>query len=172
MAVETDRSIPEHHRSGARGESAPQQAGAVWRMLGRLKPPAQRAWLRLLDAAPFRFVRASIARRILVSNMLGLLVLLGGMLWLSQHQAWLITAKVESLKIQGEIIAAAIASNAAIDTDRIAFDQDRQPEIDGRRLLGRDDGFAAMELSLRPDRAAPVLRQIGRAHVLNSSHTS
>jgi two-component system sensor histidine kinase ChvG len=120
-----------------------------------------RLWRELVTDTPLvRFVSATLARRIFVSNLLGLVVLLGGMLWLSQHQAWLIAAKVESLKIQGEIIAAAIASNATIDTDRLAFDQDRLPEADGRRMLHRDDGFVAMELSLRPDRVAPVVRRL------------
>jgi two-component system sensor histidine kinase ChvG len=122
---------------------------------------ASRLWRTLVTDAPLvRFVSATLARRIFVSNLLGLFVLLGGMLWLNQHQAWLISAKVESLKIQGEIIAAAIASNATVDTDRLAFDQDRLPEADGRRMLHRDDGFAAMELSLRPDRVAPVVRRL------------
>lgn len=124
-------------------------------------PVASRLWRTLVTDAPLvRFVSATLARRIFISNLLGLVVLLGGMLWLSQHQAWLISAKVESLKIQGEIIAAAIASNATIDTDRLAFDQDRLPEADGRRMLHRDDGFMAMELSLRPDRVAPVVRRL------------
>ena len=118
------------------------------------------AWRGLRSTGPYRFLSASLARRIFLSNLLGLAVLLGGMLWLSQHQAWLISARVESLKIQGEIIAAAIASNASLDTDRLAFEQDRLPEADGRRMLFREDGFAAMELSLRPDRVAPVLRRL------------
>lgn len=121
---------------------------------------SSRAWAVLRATGPFRFVSASLARRIFISNLLGLVVLVGGVLWLSQHQALLISAKVESLKIQGEIIAAAIASNASIDTDRLAFEQDRLPEADGRRMLHRDDGFAAMELSLRPDRVGPVLRRL------------
>lgn len=114
----------------------------------------------LRNTASYRFFSARLARRIFLSNLLGLVVLLVGMLWLSQHQAWLISARVESLKIQGEIIAAAIASNASVDTDRLAFEQDRLPEADGRRMLFREDGFAAMELSLRPDRVAPVLRRL------------
>jgi two-component system, OmpR family, sensor histidine kinase ChvG len=114
----------------------------------------------LRSTATYRFFSARLARRIFLSNLLGLAVLLGGMLWLSQHQAWLISARVQSLKIQGEIIAAAIASNASVDTDRLAFEQDRLPEADGRRMLFREDGFAAMELSLRPDRVAPVLRRL------------
>jgi two-component system sensor histidine kinase ChvG len=154
MAIETDRSMANQLRNRA------DWAAVHSRLFSRLAPVATRAWTWLLDTRPFRFVLSKLTRRILVSNFLGLIVLLGGMLWLSQHQAWLISAKVESLKIQGEIIAAAIASNASIDTDRLAFDPDRQPEADGRRLLNRDDGFAAMELSLRPDRAGPVLRRL------------
>jgi len=160
MAIETDRSI-------ADGGSIPTRdaMSETW-TIGSGRPTAilsawgARIWRALQGTAIFRFVSASLARRIFISNLLGLAVLLGGMMWLSQHQAWLIGAKVESLKIQGEIIAAAIASNASIDTDRLAFEQERLPEVDGRRMLHRDDGFAAMELSLRPDRVAPVLRRL------------
>src|SRR5262245_52393195 len=154
MAIETDRSGGEASRAAARDvvegwTLAPVKAKAA------ISSIASRLWRTLVTDAPLvRFVSATLARRIFVSNLLGLVVLLGGMLWLNQHQAWLIGAKVESLKIQGEIIAAAIASNATIDTDRLAFDQDRLPEADGRRMLHRDDGFVAMELSLRPDRVA------------------
>lgn len=155
MAIETERPALESGRLSASG----------WvTSLARAEPivsahaTALARWFR--NTGPYRFLSASLARRIFLSNLLGLVVLLGGMLWLSQHQAWLISARVESLKIQGEIIAAAIASNASIDTDRLAFDQDRLPEADGRRMLFREDGFAAMELSLRPDRVAPVLRRL------------
>ena len=131
-------------------------AEAVAGALGRL-------WSRLNESGPFRFVSATLARRIFVSNLLGLLVLLGGMIWLSQHQAWLITAKRESLRVQGEIIAAAIAASATIDTDRLIFDPERLPEVEGARLPYRDDAFAAVELSLRPDRVGPVLRRLIQA---------
>lgn len=160
MAIETDRSGGDASRMAAREvvegwAQAPVRAKAVASSI------ASRLWRTLVADAPLvRFVSATLARRIFISNLLGLVVLLGGMLWLNQHQAWLISAKVESLKIQGEIIAAAIASNATVDTDRLAFDQDRLPEADGRRMLHRDDGFVAMELSLRPDRVAPVVRRL------------
>ncbi len=163
MAIETDRPGVDASRVTARDAVpgwtlAAASAKAMLRSAGSL---ASRVWRVLVTDTPLvRFVSATLARRIFVSNLLGLVVLLGGMLWLSQHQAWLIAAKVESLKIQGEIIAAAIASNATIDTDRLAFDQDRLPEADGRRMLHRDDGFVAMELSLRPDRVAPVVRRL------------
>lgn len=159
MAIETDRLAPDSGRL-AGGDAMAGWTSASGRLVRKVQDAAAAAWTALRSTVPVRFVSASLARRIFVSNLLGLVVLVGGMLWLSQHQAFLISAKVESLKIQGEIIAAAIASNASIDTDRLAFDQDRLPEADGRRILHRDDGFAAMELSLRPDRVAPVLRRL------------
>ncbi len=119
-----------------------------------------RAWDWLKRTRLFQFFTASLARRIFVANLIGLTVLVGGMLWLSQHQAWLITAKRESLRVQGEIIGAAMAASAAVDTDRLTFDPDRLPEVDGGKLPYRDDRFAAFELSLRPDRVGPVLRRL------------
>lgn len=122
-----------------------------WRYLDTHGP------LRKLFAALTR----TLARRIILANLLGLMVLVGGMTWLSQQNAWLITAKYESLKIQGEIIASAIASSALVEREgRLAFDPDRLPELDGVRMPFRDDGFAAMELSLRHERVIPVLRRL------------
>lgn len=159
MATETERPSANDRRVSAFDPALGWKASVI--ELGSAIPAhASNIWRGLRNTGPYRFLSASLARRIFLSNLLGLAVLLGGMLWLSQHQAWLISARVESLKIQGEIIAAAIASNASLDTDRLAFEQDRLPEADGRRMLYREDGFAAMELSLRPDRVAPVLRRL------------
>ena len=109
---------------------------------------------------PYRFFTASLARRIFVSNLLGLLVLLVGIFWLSNHHDWLIAAKRESLRVQGEIVAAAVAANASLETDRITFDPERLTEAQGARFPFRDDAFAAFELSLRPDKVGPVLRRL------------
>ena len=132
------------------------QQPLVDRVLGLLT----RFWERFKETRLYRLVTATLARRIFVANLLGLLVLICGMLWLSQHQAWLITAKRESLKVQGEIIAATIAANASVDTDRLTFEPDRLPEVEGRKAPYRDDGFATFELSLRPDRVGPVIRRL------------
>jgi two-component system sensor histidine kinase ChvG len=117
---------------------------------------------RFLDThGPLRKLFATLARRIVLANLLGLMVLVGGMIWLSQQHAWLITAKYESLKVQGEIIASAIASSALVEREgRLSFDPERLPELDGVRVPFRDDGFAAMELSLRHERVIPVLRRL------------
>jgi two-component system sensor histidine kinase ChvG len=107
-----------------------------------------------------RFVTRTLQRRIIFANTIGLAILLGGIFYLSQYHAWLIDAKRESLRAQGEIIAAAIAANASVETDRIVLDPDRLPEIDGAKSPFRDDGFAALRLSIAPERVTPILRRL------------
>lgn len=115
---------------------------------------------RLLHSRAFGLVTGSLLRRIFVSNLLGLLILVGGILYLSKQNVWLIDAKRESLKSQGEIIAAAIAANASVETERIVLDPDKLPEVEGALIPFRDDGFAALQLSIRPERVTPILRRI------------
>ena len=107
-----------------------------------------------------RFFTRTLQRRIILANTIGLVILLGGIFYLSQYHAWLIDAKRESLRAQGEIIAAAIAANASVETGRIVLDPDRLPEIDGSRSPFRDDGFAALQLSIAPERVTPILRRL------------
>jgi two-component system sensor histidine kinase ChvG len=107
-----------------------------------------------------RFFTRSLQRRIILANFIGLIILLGGMVYLSQYHAWLIDAKRESLRAQGEIIAAAIAANASLETGRIVLDPDRLPEIEGAKSPFRDDGFAALQLSIAPERVTPILRRL------------
>ena len=115
----------------------------------------------LLTSGPLiRFVTKTLQRRIIFANMIGLAILLGGIFYLSQYHAWLIDAKRESLRAQGEIIAAAIAANASIETGRIVLDPDRLPEVEGAKSPFRDDGFAALQLSIPPERVAPILRRL------------
>lgn len=115
----------------------------------------------LLTTGPLiRFVSRTLQRRIIFANTIGLTILLGGIFYLSQYHAWLIDAKRESLRAQGEIIAAAIAANASVETDRIVLDPDRLPEVEGARSPFRDDAFAALQLSIPPERVAPILRRL------------
>ena len=126
-----------------------------------------RDWLQriglydVLTSGPLiRFVTKTLQRRIIFANTIGLAILLGGIFYLSQYHAWLIDAKRESLRAQGEIIAAAIAANASVETGRIVLDPDRLPEIEGARSPFRDDGFAALQLSIAPERVTPILRRL------------
>ena len=66
----------------------------VLRWLGQLK--------RLLELTIF----SSLARRIVVLNLAGLAVMVIGILFLNQWRTGLIEARVQSLRVQGEIIAA------------------------------------------------------------------
>ena len=120
--------------------------------------------LRLYDLLTFgpllRFLTRTLQRRIILANTIGLAILLGGIFYLSQYHAWLIDAKRDSLRAQGEIIAAAIAANASVETGRIVLDPDRLPDIDGAKSPFRDDGFAALQLSIAPERVTPILRKL------------
>ncbi len=110
-----------------------------------------------------RFFSESLARRIFFSNVVGLGVLLVGMYFVSHQNALLITAKRDSLQVQAEIIAAAIAANASVSTNDLTFDTGRQPEVATVKAPFRDDGFAALddlELSIRPDQVGPVIRKL------------
>jgi two-component system sensor histidine kinase ChvG len=107
-----------------------------------------------------RLVTRTLLRRIVFANVIGLATLLGGIFYLSQSHVWLIEAKRESLQAQGEIIAAAIAANASIETGRIILDPEKLPEAEGPRAPFRDDGFSALQLSLAPERVTPILRRL------------
>lgn len=156
MALDTDRSqpAPRPWLGGREG----------WQQLSLLAAPLMESASvlakRVARSRLMRPITGTLLRRIIVSNLLGLLILVGGILYFSQHNAWLIEAKRESLKSQGEIIAAAIAANASVETERIVLDPDRLPEVGGAMIPFRDDGFASLQLSIRPERVVPILRRM------------
>jgi two-component system, OmpR family, sensor histidine kinase ChvG len=78
-------------------------------------------------------------------------------LYVSQYHAQLIDAKRASLRAQGEIIAAAIAANASLETGSIVLDPNRLPEVEGSQGRLQDDAFAALQLPLS---VAPILRKL------------
>lgn len=136
---------------------------ATARLLRRLKsdqPLATRVagWLARSPVA--RFVSANLWRRIFIANMMSLLIVLLGFHFFWPEQKWVIDAKRDSLKTQGEIIAAAIAANATVDAEGMALDAYKLPDGEISRAPYRDDGFAALELSIRPERVTPVLRRL------------
>lgn len=106
-----------------------------------------------------RFIRASLRRRILVSNILGLLGLLVGMLYLSLSHAWLLDAKIEVVRTLSRITAESIAYRAVNDNRGAMFDPNRLPES-SPALVRRDDAFAALELPISPERATPILKKL------------
>ena len=82
---------------------------------------ARRAWQFFV-----RLSFSSLTRRIIFLNLTGLVALVIGILYLSQFRAGLIDARIQSLLVQGEIMAGAIAASATIETDSsITIDPER-----------------------------------------------
>jgi two-component system sensor histidine kinase ChvG len=132
---------------------------ALWRLWGGFVAEAGKGITgvsRLLGSTVF----GSLTRRIIVLNLVALAVLVTGILYLNQWRAGLIDARVQSLRVQGEIIAAAIAASATVDSDVI--------QVDPERLLQLNAGGASplsyfdpnLEFPISPERVAPLLRNL------------
>ena len=103
----------------------------------------------------------SLTRRIVFLNVAGLLALVIGILYLSQFRAGLIDARVQSLMVQGEIVASAIAASATVESDGSFADPDRLLELQPGESYGpSDDGLTGLEFSINPERIAPALRRL------------
>jgi two-component system, OmpR family, sensor histidine kinase ChvG len=63
-----------------------------------------------------RWPVSPLTRRILAVNVLALALLAGGFLYLGKYQASLIGQRIESLKTQGEVFAAALGEGAVLDS--------------------------------------------------------
>ncbi len=104
---------------------------------------------------------SSLTRRILLLNLAALAALVGGTLYLNQFRAGLIDARVDSLLTQGQIIAAAIAAQAGVDTDAITIDPDDLLELQaGESASPFDVGEGAADFPINPERVAPLLRRL------------
>ena len=94
-------------------------------------------------------------------NLAGLAVLVIGILYLNQWRAGLIDARVQILRVQGEIIAAAIAASATVDSDVITVNPDRLLELQGGDTVSPLSFFdPALEFPINPERVAPLLRNL------------
>ncbi|MEZ5843620.1 MAG: stimulus-sensing domain-containing protein [Hyphomicrobiaceae bacterium] len=110
--------------------------------------------------ALIRFDTSSLRRRIVLANVAGLIVLLVGWLVLAENQDGPIEAKRESLEAQGRLIAAAIVSNAKVDNRDIVLDPEKLATTGPAPVPFRDDGFAALEMTIGPERVAPLLSRM------------
>ncbi len=102
---------------------------------------------------------SSLTRRIVVLNLGGLVALLAGFLYLNQFREGLIDARAQSLQTQGEIIAAAVAASATIDTDSITIDPEKLLKLAPGESAS-DGSLPALEFSLNPERVGPLLRRL------------
>lgn len=118
---------------------------------------------RKAKAPRVRFaVFSSLTRRILILNLVGLVALVTGILYLNQFREGLIDARVQSLLVQGEIIAGAIVASATVeDGNTIVIDPERLLELRaGESLSVFDDTLSSLEFPINPERVAPVLRRL------------
>ncbi len=122
-------------------------------------------WLLMVGAQIRRALEltifSSLARRIIVLNLAGLAVLVVGILFLNQWRTGLIEARVQSLRVQGEIMAAAIAASATVDSDVITVNPDRLLELQGNDSVSSLSFFDPnLEFPINPERVAPLLRNL------------
>ena len=125
--------------------------------LGKRRAVALRAFWRGVMS---RFA-SPLTRRIILLNLGGLFALLIGFLYLNQFREGLIDARIQSLQTQGEIIAAAIASSATVDTDAITIDPEKLLKLAPGQSYGVDqESRQDLEFSINPDRVGPLLRRL------------
>ncbi|MGO9357629.1 MAG: stimulus-sensing domain-containing protein [Xanthobacteraceae bacterium] len=123
-------------------------------------------WRRPLDwfsrAGQFFFALSfsSLTRRIVSLNLAGLIALVASILYLSQFRAGLIDARAQSLLVQAEIIASAIAASATVETNTITVDPDRLAELKPGESYGPQEDPSALDFPINPERVAPVLRRL------------
>src|SRR5690242_1225102 len=121
-------------------QSEPKRAGAPRRLL---------RWVWQFFVAQSS---SSLTRRIVFLNLAGLAALLVGVMYLSQFRAGLIDARVQSLLVQSEIIAGAIAASATVETDAVTIDPDRLLELQAGESYGPDDSLSGIEFPINPER--------------------
>ncbi|RVN78443.1 HAMP domain-containing protein, partial [Sinorhizobium meliloti] len=123
----------------------------------------QRRW-----AHPFTLIRrlfgnavfSSLTRRIVFFNLVALVVLVGGIMYLNQFREGLIDARVESLLTQGEIIAGAISASASVDTNSITIDPEKLLELQAGESITPLPSDEDLEFPIIQERVAPVLRRL------------
>jgi two-component system, OmpR family, sensor histidine kinase ChvG len=91
----------------------------------------------------------------------GLFTLLIGILYVTQLRQGLIDARLQSLSAQGNIIAAAIAASASVETDAITLDPDKLLDLKiGESARLQDEAAQGFEFAINPEQVGPVLRRL------------
>ena len=105
------------------------------------------------------FTPNSLTARIALINILGLMILASGILYFNQSRQSLINARVQSLMVQGQIIAAAIAGSATADTSSIVINPDQLDDPDTQKS-GLAPDQSSLDFPISPETAGPVLRRL------------
>lgn len=129
-------------------------------------------WLRRAGQFFFLLSFSSLTRRIVSLNLAGLIALVASILYLSQFRAGLIDARAQSLLVQAEIIAGAIAASATVETNAITVDPERLAELKPGESYGPQDDFSGLDFPINPERVAPVLRRLLTTLVTVANETS
>jgi len=119
-----------------------------------------RAWIKRAWQYFFTLSFSSLTRRIVSLNLAGLIALVAGILYLSQFRAGLIDARAQSLLVQAEIIAGAIAASATVETNTITIDPERLLDLKPGETYGAPDELSTLDFPINPERVAPVLRRL------------
>ena len=128
--------------------------------------PALKGWQRPLSwlkrAGQFLFTLSfsSLTRRIVSLNIAGLLALVASILYLSQFRAGLIDARAQSLLVQAEIIAGAIAASATVQTNSLTIDPERLADLKAGDTLKGPEEDSTLDFPINPERVAPVLKTL------------
>src|SRR5579871_2883833 len=117
-------------------------------------------WLSRAGQFLFTLSFSSLTRRIVSLNIAGLLALVASILYLSQFRAGLIDARAQSLLVQAEIIAGAIAASATVQTNAITIDPDRLLDLKAGETIKGSDEDSALDFPINPERVAPVLHTL------------
>jgi two-component system sensor histidine kinase ChvG len=123
--------------------------------LGRIGDLLRRAWQFFITQS-----FSSLTRRIVSLNLAGLVALVASILYLSQFRAGLIDARAQSLLVQAEIIAGAIAASATVQTNAITIDPERLLDLKPGESYGASDDASGLDFPINPERVAPVLRTL------------
>ena len=136
---------------------APRGPGVARHGAARVK-----AWLRWVWQFFINESFSSLTRRIVSLNVAGLLALSIGIIYLSQFRAGLIDARIQGLKVQGQIIAGAIAASATDDSDSsITIDPGKLHSLATGQSYGpSEDALFGIDFPINPERVAPILRRL------------
>ena len=106
-----------------------------------------------------RFAPQRLTARIVLLNLLGLIVLVAGILYFNQFRQGLIDARVQSLTTQAQIIAAAVAGSATVDTGSIVIDPDSLADSNDETMPDSEQ-MSSLDFPIDPEAAGPVLKRL------------
>jgi two-component system, OmpR family, sensor histidine kinase ChvG len=106
-----------------------------------------------------RLAPQRLTSRIVLLNLLGLVILVIGILYFNQFRQGLIDARVQSLTTQAQIIAAAIAGSATVDTGSIVINPDSLNDTSDSATPDADQ-LGGLDFPINPETTGPVLRRL------------